>query len=78
MTKLEIIEYEIWRKTLSMTLRNALAPSDLANMYSKAITINKSEALVALLLIEIDEFLPKLNPIKHSSIYKQLKVIYNC
>jgi len=33
MKRLDIIEYEIWRKSLPMTLRNALAPSDMANMF---------------------------------------------
>ena len=44
----------------------------------KAITFNKSKYLIILLLLEIDELLPDLNPIKHSSTYKQLKSIYDC
>ena len=33
MTKEEIIEYEIWRKTLPMTIRKALGPSDMASLF---------------------------------------------
>ena len=63
MTKVEIIEYEIWRKTLPMTLRNALAPSDLANMFNEdqkqALNIadvsKQRELLIAFAMWEIKE-----------------------
>ena len=33
MNKKKLIEYEIWRKTLPMTLRNSLDPSSIVNEY---------------------------------------------
>jgi len=33
MTKTEIIEYEIWRKTLPVGLRNSLDPSNIADLF---------------------------------------------
>ena len=35
MENFEVIEYEIWRKGLPLTLRNALGPSDMANMFTE-------------------------------------------
>lgn len=34
---------------------------------------NQRELLIDLLLVEIEEMLPELHPIKHSSTYRQLK-----
>ena len=34
---------------------------------------NQRKMLIGLLLVEIEEMLPELHPIKHSSTYKQLK-----
>ena len=46
---------------------------ELKNNAESPLVSNQVELLIGLLLVEIEEMLPELHPIKHSSTYKQLK-----